>query len=193
MTDGPIQRRDPPSDPSKLTKAQLDYAWKWFSYHADQRVKMFNFMLIMFGIFATAIVTAVDKQLPLFMSLGLCGIAAILAFAFARLDTRNRNLVWLGEDILVELERESIFGRKKIVGRYGQTVRFGVLWRQFQQNEPLFGRNSLRDKLISVSCDAWAGKHRVLLPLIATLLGFMFVVAGFLIWWSDRPRAVFCD
>jgi hypothetical protein len=40
-----------PDDPSELQKLQFDFAWKWFAYHADQRVKMFNFMLIVFGIF----------------------------------------------------------------------------------------------------------------------------------------------
>jgi hypothetical protein len=41
---------EPSGDVSDLVKLQFDYAWKWFSFHADQRVKMFNFMLVVFGI-----------------------------------------------------------------------------------------------------------------------------------------------
>jgi hypothetical protein len=167
---------------SELTKLQFDFAWKWFNYHADQRVKMFNFMLIMFGIFATAIVTAVDKKLPLVLTLGLCSIAATLALIFARLDTRNRRLVWMGEDVLVELERQVVFGRKEIVGRYGEMIKFGLLWRQIQQNEPLIGRNKIMNKF----WDAWDGKHRIWLPGIPLLLGLMFIAAGFVIWWTAR-------
>jgi len=28
----------------------LDYAWKWFEYHAKQRISMFNYFLIVSGI-----------------------------------------------------------------------------------------------------------------------------------------------
>lgn len=31
--------------PTDLEKMRFDYAWKWFNYHADQRMKMFNFIL----------------------------------------------------------------------------------------------------------------------------------------------------
>jgi hypothetical protein len=112
-TDEPIQERDPPSDPSKLCKLQLDYAWKWLSYHADQRVKMFNFMLIVFGIFATAVVTAMDKGLPSGFTATLCFTAAALGLIFSRLDRRNRDLVWLGEEVLTHLEKNCIFGEGK--------------------------------------------------------------------------------
>src|SRR5260370_29011163 len=100
----------PPADPLELRKLQFDYAWKWFSFHADQRVKMFNFMLIVFGIFAAGVVNALDKDLPPVAIAGLCFFAAFLAWAFMRLDRRNRDLVWLGEDVLMDLERKAIFG-----------------------------------------------------------------------------------
>src|SRR4051812_17959205 len=100
-----------PADPLELRKLQFDYAWKWFSFHADQRVKMFNFMLIVFGIFAAGVVNALDKAaLPRVALAGLCFFGTFLAWAFTRLDRRNRDLVWLGEDVLMELERKVIFG-----------------------------------------------------------------------------------
>jgi hypothetical protein len=81
-----------PSDTmSDLVKVQFDYAWKWFSFHADQRVEMFNFMLVAFGIFATAVVSSVDKGLPKEVSIALCLLASALALIFVRLDRRNRD------------------------------------------------------------------------------------------------------
>src|SRR5258706_731665 len=108
MTTGPTggPQLDPATD---LRKLQLDYAWKWFSYHADQRVKMFNFMLIVFGVFATAIVTSVDKGLPSWFIAFLCFVAAALGLIFSLLDRRNRDLVWVGEEVLTYLENQFIF------------------------------------------------------------------------------------
>jgi hypothetical protein len=88
-----------PQDVSGLHKLQFDYAWKWFNYHADQRVKMFNFMLVVLGIFAAGIVNAFDKA-PNTVTAFLCFFAAGLAVVFTFLDRRNRDLVWLGEDVL---------------------------------------------------------------------------------------------
>lgn len=48
---------DPPTD---LHKLQFEYAWKWFSFHADQRTKVFNFMLILVGILAAGTINALE-------------------------------------------------------------------------------------------------------------------------------------
>src|SRR6516164_9689130 len=101
MTNGPSLPCDPELE---LHKLQFDYAWKWFSYHADQRVKMFNFMLVALGIFAAGVVNAFDKT-PNIVTAILCFFAAGLAVVFTFLDRRNRDLVWLGEDVLTHLER----------------------------------------------------------------------------------------
>jgi hypothetical protein len=120
-----------PDPPIELHKLQFDYAWKWFSFHADQRVKMFNYMLVVFGIFAAGIVNALDKHLPKAAVSSLCFIAAALAIVFLLLDIRNRYLVWLGEDVLMDLERRGIFGTDiRISGRYGAEVDLGILSRQ---------------------------------------------------------------
>ncbi len=39
----------------ELDKLRLDYAWKWFAFHADQRTKMFNYFILAIGIVATAV------------------------------------------------------------------------------------------------------------------------------------------
>ena len=83
-------------------------------------------MLVVFGIFAAGIVNALDRQIPHRLIAGLCFIAAALAVIFALLDWRNRELVWLGEDVLMHLEREAIFGKdlfRRIATRYEKTAR----------------------------------------------------------------------
>ena len=168
------QSSQPSSSPSDLVKLQFDFAWKWFNFHADQRVKMFNFMLVAFGIFATAVVTSVDKHLPRGVSIALCIIAAILALIFVMLDRRNRDLVWLGEDVLAELERENIFGADRTINnRQQHVVPFGVLWRQAREE---------RSAGISWWRDAWLGKHRVWLRAIGYLFSLSFFIAALLIW-----------
>jgi hypothetical protein len=165
-----------PADPSELRKIQFDYAWKWFSFHADQRVKMFNFMLVVFGIFAAGVVNAFDKAaLPRVALAGLCFFGTFLAWAFTLLDRRNRDLVWLGEDVLMELERKAIFGGgEKIKGRYDREIDFGILWRQAleERRSPNWGPicNYLRDAAL--------GKHRVWLPAIGGWIGVLFFAVG---------------
>jgi hypothetical protein len=157
---------DPPTD---LHKQQFDYAWNWFSFHADQRVKMFNFMLVVFGVFAAGVVNALDKHLPAIALAGLCFFATILAAIFMLLDRRNRDLVWLGEDVLMDLERKAIFGEgRKINGRYDREIDFGILWRQ-----ALEARRSP-----SWCRAAWLGKHRIWLPFISGMIGVLFFTAG---------------
>jgi hypothetical protein len=169
-----------PERPSEVHKLQFDYAWKWFSFHADQRTKMFNFMLIVFGILATAIVAAVDKHLSREITSGLCVIAGVLALIFSRLDRRNQNLLWLGEDVLVELERRGIFGEGiRIDGREeGQRVDLGILWRQKLEE---------RENRTGLLGSAWSGKHRFWLPRIAYLFAVIFFLAAWLLWKQNPP------
>jgi hypothetical protein len=176
-------RSELPDPPSELQKLEFDYAWKWFNFHADQRIKMFNFMLIVFGIFATAIVTALDKpRLSREITVGLCVIAGVLALIFSRLDRRNRDLLWLGEDVLVELERKGIFGEdNEIDGRRIKTngreedrkVRFGILWRQKAEE---------RENPTGDIGSAIRGKHRLWLPWISYLFAVLFFIAAAFIW-----------
>ena len=168
MTNGP------PDKPSEFEKLQFDYGWKWFSYHADQRVKMFNFMLVVFGIFAAAVVNAVGtKQQPGFAAI-LCAIGAVLAAIFIALDTRNQYLLRLAEEVLCHLEENAIFGKgTTIKDRDGEGIRFGILSRQLSEERSDKGP----PKII---------RHRYLLPLVGVLMLASFVVAG--IWIYLRPQ-----
>jgi hypothetical protein len=47
-------------------KAELDYAWDWFKYHASQRLTAFNFFLIMVGFLLVGYAHAIDKHFVYF-------------------------------------------------------------------------------------------------------------------------------
>ena len=151
--------------PSKLVQLQFDYAWKWFSYHADQRTKMFNYMLVAMGIFATAIVSAFNNNLLYVVAL-LSATSATFALIFSRLDKRNEELVRLGEEILAHLERTQIFSAPPTIeDRAGNEIEFGILHRQAQieQGKPQTWQYNAR-----------RGKHRFWLPTIAKLIAVVF-------------------
>jgi len=149
--------------------------------------------LVAMGLFATAVASAYDKHLPNHFSAGLCFIAAALAFVFSLLDFRNQQLVWLGEDILIYLERNSIFdnlaefdGRLIFTSRWrvgtDAKVKFGILWRQKQEGGPktnCWPLEWLRNHL--------SGKHRYLLREIAYIIALLFLIAG--IWLWMQPNA----
>lgn len=147
-------------------------------------------MLVVFGIFAAGIVNALDKQIPPKVIAGLCFIASALAVIFALLDRRNRDLVWLGEDVLTHLEREAIFRKPfEIDGLHGQ-VKFGILWRQALDDREAANRihSALREKscapmVVSIR-NAWRGKHRLWLPIISCLIAILFLGAGLFIWYG---------
>jgi hypothetical protein len=146
----------------ELQKLQFDYAWKWFSYHADQRIKMFNFMLIALGIFSTAIVSSVAYHIASGFTFALCCVAAVLALVFWFLDTRNRDLVELGEELLTDLEKKVIFGEgTKIKNRHGDDIQFGILSRQsFEDDERMKETWPTRcERVLQKDWRAW-GKHR---------------------------------
>lgn len=100
-----------------LTKLGFEYAWKWFEYHASQRTSMFNFFLIATGILANAYVGLLKEKLfTLAVWLGIMG--ALTSLAFLLLDCRNLGLVHMGEDILRELEKNSIIKCKTFNKRW---------------------------------------------------------------------------
>ncbi len=161
---------------------QFDYAWKWFNFHADQRVKMFNYMFVGLGLFATAIVGTLDKHLNTLVPVSLCALAALLALIFSRIDTRNQALLRLSEEVLTELERTAIFGSENwIVDRAGSRIHFGILWRQYLEDHRPNG-------FVKVVSDAWQGRHRIWLRAIAILLAALFATSSLLIWKYGLPN-----
>lgn len=83
----------PPEAPSEdRLELEFKYAWDWFQYHADQRLRAFHFFLIL----TSAVVlgyanAATDGSDVIAAAIGLMGAAIALAFVF--LDLRNTQLV----------------------------------------------------------------------------------------------------
>jgi hypothetical protein len=82
------------------------YAWAYFSFHADQRMKTFNFFLIVAGLVSGGIVTLMrDSGNPWIVApLGLA--LSMLCLLFWRLDQRNHVLVRNGEAALKFLDSQ---------------------------------------------------------------------------------------
>lgn len=169
MVAAELEKAKPPPPVGAIAddkKLQIDYAWKWFVYHADQRIKMFNYMLLTVGIFATAVVGAVTNGF-VYAAVVACVCAAALLFAFSRLDRRNRDLVRLGEDLLRQMEESALFaGREKFGLKKLETERMALLRRQDDQDDAK-GSNAI-----------WGGRHRFWLPAIAYGLAVVFLVSA---------------
>jgi hypothetical protein len=80
-----------------------DHAWQWFSLHAAQRLRMFNFWLISVAFLTAAYVTALTNQKPQ-IALAIAGAGTVLTRLFRRLELRTRQLVHLGERALGQFE-----------------------------------------------------------------------------------------
>lgn len=87
-----------------LQKDYRDYAWKYFSLHADQRLKTFHFFVIL-ATFTIGGILAITKDLSnIGYASPLAYLLSFLSFVFWKLDLRNKELVKYGEDALKALE-----------------------------------------------------------------------------------------
>lgn len=151
---------------------RLDYAWKWFNFHADQRTKMFNFMLLGLGLIASAMVAALDKQFDtLARALGIAGF--LLSLAFWRIDSRNKQLYEAALDVLFDLEQSHLFSKD---GKFepkgdGKTVPYAIGWRIHQDDRPAGNEPS-------IGLQFWQGRHRRLMPAMILGLGLLFLLVG---------------
>ncbi len=147
----------------KMLHERLDYAWKWFDYHAKQRVSMFNFFLIASGLFATAYVNAL-KEGENVLGAVLSFLGAIIAAAFVVLDLRNATLVYLGEDVLRRLEREDLFaGFSGLTEELKEAPYEGIIYR-----DAIEGRTC---------CKCWT-RHKYWLRLVEALVAIGFALGG---------------
>src|SRR3989442_13738373 len=105
-------------DPPDRLRDALDYSWKWFAYHADQRLKAFNFYLIIVGVLVVGYFKCLEQG---WRAIGavIAAFGAAISLAFWLLDIRNTELVNCGREELKRLEpsfdvhiRENDEGRK---------------------------------------------------------------------------------
>ncbi len=92
-------------DDMRSRELRFEFAWRWFSLHANQRISLVGFFVISAGILANAYVTLIHDGFNLQASfLGLA--AAVVSMGFVLLDRRNRQLVRIGEHLLAEQQAE---------------------------------------------------------------------------------------
>jgi hypothetical protein len=77
----------------------LEYGFKWFEFHAQQRTTTFNFYLVMYSGLAAAASFFLKEKLQfgsIVTSITMVGVSVL----FWQLDVRNRQLIDIGERIL---------------------------------------------------------------------------------------------
>lgn len=182
--------------PTDLQKAQYQYAIEWFKFSADQRHKMFNYMVVLSGVLFAAAEAASRDHRPL-IAIVCCVTGVVFCFAFSRIDRRNRMLVWLAEAVLLELEKESLFRENKFIfDESDKKVRMGIrLQQEFRENRD-------KPRSAAVNCnflcspwgfviDAYAGKHRIWFSSIIPLLfAALFISAAIIIYNIDCDAGI---
>lgn len=82
------------------------YAWKYFEYHASQRLTTFHFYIILSTLLASGYFIAL-RYMPIFSILFSC-LLVIFSFVFKKLDSRNKQLIHNSEDALKYIESQDI-------------------------------------------------------------------------------------
>jgi hypothetical protein len=87
-----------------LQNALREYAWKYFSLHAEQRLKTFHFFVILSTVLTGAILTLAKDTVYVGYASPLAYLLAVFSFVFWKLDVRNKELIKHGENALKNLE-----------------------------------------------------------------------------------------
>lgn len=89
-----------------LRKELRQHAWAYFDRHAEQRLKTFNFYILLCTALVAGIV-ALSREPNGFETAWVFGfLGASVSFVFWKLDVRNRELVKHSEEALKRLENE---------------------------------------------------------------------------------------
>ena len=82
-----------------------EHAWRYFELHANQRIAVFNYFLVVSGAIAAGLATTLQGT-QRFASLGIAlgGLLVLVAFVFWKLDQRVSFLIKLAESALSETE-----------------------------------------------------------------------------------------
>jgi hypothetical protein len=81
-------------------ETSIELGWNWFKYHAEQRMTMIRYYLIIIGICITVYFSAL-KYMPA-ASIGVSIFAIIVSILFGILDVRTSRLVKIGEQLLAK-------------------------------------------------------------------------------------------
>lgn len=83
----------------------LEHAWKYFELHANQRITIFNYFLIISGALSAGLATTLQGS-QRFSSLGvvLGVLLVVVSFVFWKLDQRVSYLIKHAETVIGEIE-----------------------------------------------------------------------------------------
>ena len=111
-----------PDDPLLPADKALDHAWRYFALHAQQRISVFNFFIVLSGILATGIGAGFQAGKPMAPVVAILGaLLALFSFVFYRLDGRGSELVKLAEDALITSENRCMPAYARIVAEEGKS------------------------------------------------------------------------
>ena len=88
-------------------KDYFDYAWKHFTVIADQRLKTFNFYIIIVGASVAATASAYKNDKPFWLLLVCGALQVVCALIFFLIDQRSLRLINGPKKILASMEEEA--------------------------------------------------------------------------------------
>ena len=154
-----------------------EYAWNWFSYHAEQRTSMFNYSLAAASLLAAGFGATIEK-LP-FVAAAIGMVGALVTWSFFLIDGRNDKLVRRGERVLKALEQSAfpdITAAPK--GGADHPMPGGIL---------IVNEEGVRtDHKDGVLVQYFRGTHRIHLRLIEFLFFVAFLVGAFTAIWMPN-------
>jgi hypothetical protein len=156
-----------------------DYAWNYFALHADQRLKTFNFYLILVAVVLGGLLTFLKdaKDPRLGLPAGL--LLVVLSYVFYRLYGRNRELINHAQEVLkvteerLPKELQLFTGEETKTGERRRTQGKPTWWNPVSW---VFGHYTYRDSLNVVF-------------LCISLLGLAITVGVFFLPGSQTPPA----
>jgi hypothetical protein len=157
------------------------YAWDWFSYHAEQRTSMFNYFLAAAALLVAGFASAVSSRAwPLALAIAFVGLA--VSSCFIKLDKRNEELVGLGKDGLLGVEAV-LFRDGGTVGSTFSGVPFPIgITAEDQQRDTRKTKSNFQ-----------RGKHSIFLRMIELIVLGAFLIAALVAGFAWKYPAGFED
>ena len=85
-----------------------EFHWNYFSLHADQRLKTFNFYLVVSAVLIAAIVNILDGDKKLTLACILPYLLSLISFIFWKLDVRTKYMIKNSEEALKYIDDKLI-------------------------------------------------------------------------------------
>jgi hypothetical protein len=83
-----------------------EYAWKYFSLHSDQRLKTFNFYLLLVAVVVGGLLAFLKDAKDPALAAPAGFLLTFLSLIFWKLDRRNRELILHSEAMLKQIEAD---------------------------------------------------------------------------------------